>query len=98
MYAVNEQVARLVLGDTIISRNRTKHIAEKPFYLQAIGFYGVKNCAEVSDFAGCAAGKPRKPVPRLERVTGGPNSEVERRRYRAAAQFSHQPVVKERWR
>ncbi|GGB99688.1 hypothetical protein GCM10007171_15960 [Dickeya fangzhongdai] len=52
------------------------------------GFSGVKNCAEVDDFAGCAAGTPRKLVPRLERVTSGPNSEGERRRNRAAAQFS----------
>ncbi|WP_238555716.1 hypothetical protein, partial [Dickeya solani] len=33
-----------------------------------------------------------------ERVTGGPNGEGERRRDREAAQFSPQPVVKERWR
>jgi hypothetical protein len=54
------------------------------------GFSGVKNCAEVDDFAGCAAGKPRKLVLRPERVTGGPNSEGERRRDREAAQFSPQ--------
>ncbi|GAB7260971.1 hypothetical protein DaDZ19_26380 [Dickeya ananatis] len=35
-----------------------------------MGFYSVKNCAEVWDFAGCAAGKPRKPVPCWEHVTG----------------------------
>ncbi len=33
---------------------------------------------------------PRKLVSRRERVTGGPNSEVERRRDREAAQFSPQ--------
>ncbi|GGC10950.1 hypothetical protein GCM10007171_30090 [Dickeya fangzhongdai] len=33
-------------------------------------FPGVKNCAEVGDFAGCAAGTPRKPVPRLTKTPG----------------------------
>jgi len=48
------------------------------------GLSGVKNCAEASDFAGCAAGKPHKPVPRQERVTGGPDSEGEHRSHRVS--------------